>query len=654
MLLNKRDFFTIAVLSIIFLGMATWNLGYTQTPVTSDTFQSGHSFYVDLGSVQNVGSLYFLIKDGTYNVTVYYGSPGDWHLAVLGSSFSGYCVWNQDINVYDNKMRSYCTINQATQYLKVDFNASTSNAIIEEMAVTDFDNQQLTIADVVAINYDTASLHNLIDEQSYVHLPATYLTQTYFDEPYFVRTADQYLHLQWPYEWTHPPLGKLIQAAGIAILGFNPFGWRFIGVIFAAAMIPVMYALGKKLFGTWIGGFTAAFLLTFDFMHFVMGRMGTTDTYLVFFSIVSELFFVIYFMDVLKKGWKAPVLPLFLAVVFFALSFATKWVALYGAVGMLALLVALRLREVHNIKDRLAAKYAHFFDHPFLLLMGFIGVAVLIYFLTYIPDMIIGRPLLGTYGNGIIDLQFAMYHYHATLDVSPVNQYGSAWWSWPFMLTPRWFAITYLPNKVDSTISAFGNPAVWWVGFAAVIVVAERAIRGQELVIALKNRLSKKKPAPEPTAPALDTTDATAPTAVAEQPLQQPPEQTPPEITEPKPLEEPVTPEAVDAPKPQGRRWDFAAIFIAAVFFFSWLPYVFITRLTYIYHFYLSVPLLCLASAYLVNEYWHTKAGKIVSIAFFASVVILFIVFYPVISGMPAPTSYIYDLKWLKGWFFAP
>ena len=36
---------------------------------------------------------------------------------------------------------------------------------------------------------------------------------------------------------------------------------------------------------------------------------------------------------------------------------------------------------------------------------------------------------------------------------------------------PRWFDITYLPNNVDSTISAFGNPMVWWIGFAAVLAV---------------------------------------------------------------------------------------------------------------------------------------------------------------------------------------
>ena len=117
------------------------------------------------------------------------------------------------------------------------------------------------------------------------------------------------------------------------------------GVVFATLMIPLMYLLGKKLFGTWIGGFSAAFLLTFDFMHFTMARIGTVDTYVVFFSLLSQLFFLIYFMNVVKNGFKkTSVLPLFLAVVFFALGFSTKWFAIYGALACLRCLLAVRIQ----------------------------------------------------------------------------------------------------------------------------------------------------------------------------------------------------------------------------------------------------------------------------------------------------------------------
>jgi dolichyl-phosphate-mannose--protein O-mannosyl transferase len=100
--------------------------------------------------------------------------------------------------------------------------------------------------------------------------------------------------------------------------------------------------------------------------------------------------------------------------------------------------------------------------------------------------------------------------------------------------------------------------------------------------------------------------------------------------------------------------WDLPAVYIVVIFFFSWLPYILISRATYIYHFYLSVPLLCLALTYFINKYWNTRIGKATAIAIFAAAVIMFIVFYPVISGMPVSNSYVDKLKWLPGWFFAP
>ena len=77
-------------------------------------------------------------------------------------------------------------------------------------------------------------------------------------------------------------------------------------------------------------------------------------------------------------------------------------------------------------------------------------------------------------------------------------------------------------------------------------------------------------------------------------------------------------------------------------FLLQWLPYVFIGRATYIYHFYLSVPLLCLATAYFINKYWNTHKGKIAAIAIFVGAVAMFVLFYPVISGAPSQLRLIH------------
>jgi 4-amino-4-deoxy-L-arabinose transferase-like glycosyltransferase len=705
---DKSDVVTVIVLCVVFLGIATWNLGLTQTPISTATLSNGQSFYVDLGQQNFVSSVYFLLKDGSFNLTIYSGSPDNWKVVTSGVSFSDYYKWKE------------VGVSQTAQYLRVDFGSSNPDAIIAEVAATSQGSNQLNIENVVAINGTISDLRNLIDEQNKVELPATYMSQTYFDEIYFVRTAEQYLHLQSPYEWTHPPLGKLIQAAGIVMFGYSPFGWRFMGVIFATAMIPVIYFLGKRLFGTWIGAFAAAFLLTFDFMHFAMGRMGTADTYVVFFSLLSQLCFLIYFSNVIKSGWKTSVLPLFAAVMFFILGFSTKWLVIYGAVGMLALLVVLRIKEIKKLKGGLGTKYVAFFDHPFLLLIGFIALAVGVYFLTYIPDMLTGRPLLGTYGNGVIDLQFAMYNYHATLVAT--HSFASPWWSWPIMTSfsgyvPLWLDVTYLPNNVVSTISVFGNPAVWWVSIVSMIVLAIELAGGETLIAHIRSWRKNKQANQDITATSdsfstvhtdsggtnseppngevLDQEstlplDSQTPKAAAasEETVKNLDDSPSVEISKTRnsmlivggfaifvvtailsellnyhsfllalPIYSGMFLALYGMIKNVGEKHepkDVAPIFIMAIFLFSWIPYTFLSRVTFIYHFYISVPSLCLATAYFISKGWHTRKGKIAAIALFAAVLAMFAAFYPVISGMPAPTSYIHYLKWFPSWFFAP
>ena len=528
----------------------------TQTPLTIWQTTENRSFYIDLGGFESVNRVYFLVKIGSANVTVYTGSPENWKyigmLKIPRSLAFSYYRWN------DFK------INSETRYVRFDFQQASIE--IAEMAILNLDNQRVAF-NIITDEETDPNLSKLVDEQVLVECPPTYMSQTHFDEIYFVRTAENYVNLQSPYSWSHPPLGKLIIASGISIFGYNPFGWRIIGVAFATLMISLIYVIGKELFGTWIGASASAFLLTFDFMNFAMGRMATTDVYVAFFSLASQLFFLIYVKSVLKNGWKTSFSPLFLAVLFFALGFSTKWTVLFGFLGQLAILLVLRLREVINLKDGLPVKIKVFFARPLFMLFCFLVLGVCVYFLTYIPSMLTGRSLAD-----VFNLQGSMFSYHSLL--KSTHPFASQWWTWPFMLKPVWLSLSHLPSNMVSTIVAMGNPAVWWVGFSFVLLSVERAIR----------------------------------------------------------------------------RKDFTCIFITVLFFFQWLPYVLISRIIYLYHFYVSVPFLCLATAYFLNKYWNSKLGKVAVLAYFAVVAILFGLFFPVISGMPTPTSWIDSLKWLGSW----
>ena len=575
--INKRDLLTIIIISIVFFSMAAWNLGLTQAPTTTWQTSRDQSFYINIGRTENIGTVYLLVKNGSATAQAYIGSPGNWNSqGILPLSIT---------YPYDYYSWSKITIESSTQYVRFQFENATVE--VAELSVLDQDNQKIPIVAIVGENESSQDLPSLIDEQDLVECPPTYMSETFFDEIYYVKTAENYLKLEYPYEWTHPPLGKLIIAFGIFAFGYSPFIWRIMGVLFATLMLPIIYLLGKNLLGTWIGAFTSAFLLAFDFMHFTMARMATVDTYVVFFSLVSQLFFLIYIKDVFKNGWKASIIPLFLGFLFFALGFSTKWFVLYGFIGLIAFLMILRLRDVTKLREAWAVKLSALLDPPFYLLPLFLLTAILIYFLTFIPDMIVGRSAVDVLG-----LQGSMYIYHSTL--SATHPFSSAWWSWPFMLRPVWLYVSYLPLDVKSTITLLGNPAVWWSGFISILIV---------MVKAVPSRFMKKLPKLE-----------------------------------------------ILARNQPSVEW--IALFIAVVFFFQWVPYVFISRITFIYHYYLNVPLLCLASAYLVSKCWSSKLGKIATVALLAAVVILFTLFYPVISGMPSSTTSIENLKWFESWVF--
>ena len=59
----------------------------------------------------------------------------------------------------------------------------------------------------------------LLDEQETVPEDYSYMNSSYFDEIYFPRTAYEQLHNLPIYEYTHPPLGKLIMSIPMQFLG---------------------------------------------------------------------------------------------------------------------------------------------------------------------------------------------------------------------------------------------------------------------------------------------------------------------------------------------------------------------------------------------------------------------------------------------------
>ena len=84
----------------------------------------------------------------------------------------------------------------------------------------------------------------------------------------------------------------------------------------------------------------------------------------------------------------------------------------------------------------------------------------------------------------------------------------------------------------------------------------------------------------------------------------------------------------------------------------SWIP---VTRLTFIYHYFPCVPFIVLMIGYsllcIYNDSKNKKAAMYTIFGYTALVIILFIMFYPVLSGQPCNMDYAeHFLKWFDSW----
>jgi len=431
---------SIAALTAIFIVIATINLGAPEIPSSCwQPHKHGTSIdevVLDFGAVQPLGDVYIFLHDANRTEFDLYGSAST-------STAPGGDGWKK-LYAYDNLENvHFCNwdrvkLNTNARFLKFRF-TNESTGKIGEIVVLSRANERIAIENIEGENGS-----RLIDEQNRVQLPITQEDGAYFDEMYFVRTAWEYLNFKEPYEWTHPPLGKLIIALGILIFGMNPFGWRFLGVLAAAAMIPIMFSLGRLMFKSSGAGIFAASLLTFDFMHFSLARLATGEIYIALFSLLSFFFAFLYL-------YRGSPYALFLSIVTCGLCFTVKWTAFFGFIAILALMLVCKRRDWE------------------LVLAGLL-VSAALYLASYIPSMLAGG------GHGLVDvieLQFRMFGYHA--GIGATHPFSSPWWSWQLMLKPLWLYSNTLDGTV-STVVLMGNPAIWWGSIPALGFIAVRRL----------------------------------------------------------------------------------------------------------------------------------------------------------------------------------
>lgn len=552
--LHKTDWVIIGVLVLIYGIISFINLGSTVNPQTFYEFTESDS------------ELSFEIAEGVSEVST---------IRLYGGNLVGqYDLYvSQDDEVYDYVTTMEQTMAFSWNDFEVGKNAkyfkivAKGNSILGELQLYDAYGKKLTSR----LLGDEGK--ELLDEGKTVPATISFLNSAYFDEIYFARSAYEYAHGLDAYEWVHPPLGKLIQAIPVALFGMAPFFYRLMGNLAGILMIPVMYAFGKSLFKDRRYGFLAAILMMFDNFHFAQTRMGTVDSFLVLFMILSAFFMYKYILLEKRDPLKKKFLYLGLSGLFVGCAIATKWTGFYVGLALaIAFFVDLFFKYFyHNhctkkeIKD--LGKIIGYCVFVFVL------IPFLIYVLSYLmfPNVVPGNVnSISSIFNQIKN----MFDYHSTLDAT--HPFTSPWYTWPFMTHPVWYYVNYLGSAMRGTIVGIGNPAIWWVGILAAIV---------SLLTALLKR-------------------------------------------------------------------DRANAYIVLFIVCTWVPYLFIGRIMFLYHYFPTLPFVMLAVVSfirLINEKFHNNAFLV----FYIAVVILFFTyFYPAVSGVPAPNGYLDTLQWLSSWYF--
>jgi len=608
--IRRPDLLLMAAVTALYSVLAFTNLGSTKAPQTGWTSsQSGEAVVFDLGEVRTFRMTYYGgICNSTF--TVQLSNDGEkwtepcWAKYAQGEIFrwlwytpldAGQNVLYEDTVPTDDGSAyvTYATAGssdpmQTARYVRLE--AQSAGLILYEVGFLDGDGGVLPVAGVEqsgqTLSADSAAL--LIDEQDTVPPIPSYLNSTYFDEIYHARTAFEHLHGLKAYEYTHPPLGKVLMMAGIQLFGMTPFGWRFMGALVGVWMVPLMYLLAKQLTKDTRLSFIAMCLMALDSMHFTQTRIATIDSYAVFWIMLMYLFMFRYSqMSWNREPLGKTLIPLGLCGVTMGVAWATKWIGLYASAGLAVIFfwtVFRRLRETRQLKDKSHSLKSLLITLAFCLVF-FVVVPALIYYFSYYWFLRgeglqrFGDMFSAKWVKWVVQQQKNIFNYHAGLG-GDTHYFRSPWYQWPVIWWPMWYysGTGYMPEGTISSISCMGNPAVWWFGLAALLFVVGR--------MCWKRRAHR------------------------------------------------------------------ADVLVVIGFASQFLPWVIVPRSTFIYHYFASVPFIILASALLLDAIRKRSetAFNVTSGALLGAALILFGAFYPLESGLPCSRAYARHLRWFK-WY---
>lgn len=357
-----------------------------------------------------------------------------------------------------------------------------------------------------------------------------------FDETYYAKDAYSYLHYGYELNWTkdantsfvqgnpsgilpdspeyvvHPPLGKWMIAAGMAIFGDNnPFGWRFSAALIGTLSVALIAFAAWLMFRSVSVATIAALLASVDGLMLVESRLALLDIFQMFWLLAA---FVCLLLDrqqarrvLVRKITQraegssgAPRLAFgpgaglrlwrFAAGACAGAAVGVKWNSLFfvAAFGLLTVFWDVNARRILGLKNWALTGLVRDGVPAFVQV---IGTGLGVYLLTWAGWFNSSNAFFRRWSDNNADpgtftwlpenlrllwaYHVSAFKFHAGLD-SP-HKYSAQAWEWLILGRPTSYYYESpktgtngcTASSCSEAILNIGNPLIWWAFIAAIV-----------------------------------------------------------------------------------------------------------------------------------------------------------------------------------------
>ena len=440
-----------------------------------------------------------------------------------------------------------------------------------------------------------------------------HLNTLVFDEVYYAKFANNYL-TGTDFFNSHPPLSQYLIAIGIWLAShfdFSPdtmndltgswlstISYRWLNALTGSFLPLIVGAIAYQIYSRYSYSLIVTLFAALDGLFLVESRYALNNIYLVTFGLLGQLFFLLS-----RQGKDKYFFKLTLSGLFFGAAASIKWNGLGFLLGIYLLWFIARLIVYYTkvTKQPLPKFFPKIIRLKFHHLFCYLGLIPLItYSLIWLPHLLMNPE------DNFWQVHQKIINFHEKIgDGEDVHPYCSKWYTWPLMLRP----IAYFYSRVSNTqeivpsypplppetgqiiydVHALGNPLLWWLSTLAIIIVTISLLLKLLTIIVQQNKLNK---------------------------------------------------------------YPWFLIYIIVNYLANLLPWIRITRCTFLYHYMSSLVFSWLALAWIVDHYLTNKLPiyRQIGITIVLSITFVFIFFIPIYLGLPlSPEEYRLRI-WFNNW----